>query len=180
MITQSSIMETHDNWGRGHIEPFWDNHHCQLEYIKEDFNSPEDIAKWDSAGYSSNYVGALCDMRKEQAWYTQDIVNELLKTFPITDIGTSYYRMETGSVLPEHRDTYKKYRKLFDCDLNNIIRIIVFVNNWESGHYFEIDQTPITNWKQGDYVWWRGDVNHMAANLGLTPRFTLQVTGHEL
>ena len=88
--------------------------------------------------------------------------------------------MGTGSVLPEHRDTYKKYRSLFNCDLNNIIRIIVFVENWESGHYFEIDQTPITKWKQGDYIWWRGDVNHMAANLGLTPRFTLQVTGHEL
>ena len=55
---------------------------------------------------------------------------------------------------------------------------MVFIEDWYSGHYLEVDNKPIVEWKRGDYVWWRGDVTHMAANLGTEYRFTLQITGH--
>jgi hypothetical protein len=176
--TKSSIMEIPDNWGKGHIEPFWDNHHHFLIYEKEDFNNPDDVDSWNKLGYNGNYVGGLCDMRKPQAWYTQDIVDKLLEHFPLKDIGTSYYRMSTGAILPHHRDTYKKYIELFGCDLSSIIRFVVFIEDWYPGHYLEVEHKPIVEWKCGDYVWWRGDVEHMAANIGKEFRFTLQITGH--
>lgn len=41
----------------------------------------------------------------------------------------------------------------------------------------DFDETPIINWKKGDYVLWKNDTPHMAANLGKENRYTMQVTG---
>jgi len=173
-------MATHDsNWHVGYIDPFWDDAHLRLEYSYKDFNSPPEIKKWNLKGYAGPFGGNLCDMNKTQAWYTSDLSQMLINMYGLNNVGTSFFRMDTGHILPSHRDTYKKYRELFDVELNNIQRIIVFLEDWKSGHYFEIEGKPIVSWKRGDYIWWRGDVEHMAANIGLEPRYTLQVTGHE-
>jgi hypothetical protein len=54
---------------------------------------------------------------------------------------------------------------------------VIFLEDWQSGHYFEIDGTPITAWSAGDVITWRYDVPHVAANVGMTDRYTLQITG---
>jgi hypothetical protein len=61
---------------------------------------------------------------------------------------------------------------------HTIHRAIVFLEDWASGHYLEIDGEPIIKWTAGDVVIWCYDTPHMAANMGLTPRYTLQITGH--
>ena len=49
---KSSITETHDNWHRGHIEPFWSKvSYTKLNYTHEAFNNPMDIQKWKRQGY---------------------------------------------------------------------------------------------------------------------------------
>jgi hypothetical protein len=58
-----------------------------------------------------------------------------------------------------------------------VVRIIVFLEDWASGHYLEMNKTPILNWKAGDWVCWRSDFLHLAANIGKTDRYTLQLTG---
>jgi hypothetical protein len=45
-------------------------------------------------------------------------------------------------------------------------------------HYFEGAGLPMTQWRAGDAVEWDYDTPHMAANVGLEPRYTLQITGH--
>jgi hypothetical protein len=96
------------------------------------------------------------------------------------DIGTSYYRMDTGTILPVHQDTYKRYVELFDLQgkEHTIRRAIIFLEDWQSGHYLELKGIPVTDWKKGFTVMWDYDAPHMAANIGLTPRYTLQITGH--
>jgi hypothetical protein len=96
------------------------------------------------------------------------------------DIGTSYYRMNTGTVLPTHGDLYTKYIDLFDLQgrEHNIRRAIVFLEDWSSGHYFEAMGVPCTNWTAGQVMEWTYNTPHMAANIGLAPRYTLQITGH--
>jgi hypothetical protein len=41
----------------------------------------------------------------------------------------------------------------------------------------EIDGKPCLEWKRGDYVCWNFDVPHYAANFGVDPRYTMQITG---
>ena len=61
---------------------------------------------------------------------------------------------------------------------HTISRALVLLEDWQSGHYLEVDNNPIVNWSAGDTVEWIYDTPHMAANLGLAPRYTLQITGH--
>ena len=53
----------------------------------------------------------------------------------------------------------------------------MFLENWKSGHYFEVDGFPVFNWKAGDYCMWTHSVPHFAANIGIEDRYTLQITG---
>ena len=173
-------METQD-WGKGHIVPFWDNEYKKLNYTLESFNNPQDMVRWRRDGYvhpDSHFTGFMCDMRQQQPTWNSHLINWFADTFGVTDVGTSYYRMGTGVILPNHGDTYKRYIKLFGCNLENIVRALVMPEDWKSGHYLEVDGVPITNWKAGDYFWWRGDLTHMAANIGVEKRYTIQLTGH--
>jgi hypothetical protein len=88
--------------------------------------------------------------------------------------------MHTGTVMPVHRDLYVKYIELFDLKgkEHTICRALVLLEDWQSGHYLEVNNKPIVDWTAGDTVEWIYDTPHMAANLGLTPRYTLQITGH--
>ena len=73
---------------------------------------------------------------------------------------------------------YPSSRKFYETEIEEIEqKIKFFLENWKSGHYFEINDTPIVKWKKGDYVMRKNDVPHMAANLGRENRYTMQVTG---
>lgn len=86
--------------------------------------------------------------------------------------------MTAGIVLPEHGDTYAKFREIYGVpDSAVIMRAIIFLEDWQSGHYLEIDQTPVVAWRAGDGIFWQDDTPHLAANMGHTPRYTLQITG---
>ena len=158
---------------------FWDDQYKQLDYRTEDFNNPRDVEVWLAQGHSSKFTGAMCDMRRPQPSWNQRFV-DYFAALGWQDIGTSYYRMDTGTVLPVHRDLYKKYVELFDLQGQEytIRRAIVFLEDWASGHYLELKGVPITGWRRGFTVIWAYDEPHMAANIGITPRYTLQITGH--
>ena len=161
------------------IECFWDDEYKNLNYSVESFNNPLDTERWLRAGYRCNFTGAMCDMRYPQPSWNNKFV-EYFARLGWQDIGTSYYRMDTGTILPTHQDTYKRYVELFDLQgkEHRIRRAIVFLEDWASGHYLELKGVPVTKWRRGFTVVWAYDAPHMAANIGLTPRYTLQITGH--
>jgi hypothetical protein len=88
----------------------------------------------------------------------------------------SVYRMNPGTTLPMHGDTYARFRELHNWT-GDIHRAVVYMEDWQSGHISEIEDTVITGWKAGDYIVWKNDTQHLAANVGKTSRYTLQVTG---
>jgi hypothetical protein len=161
------------------IDPFWDDEYLHLDYEVETFNNPLDLELWRKQGYGGNFTGAMCDMRKTQPSWNHQFI-KYFQNLGWRDIGTSYYRMDTGTILPVHQDTYKKYVELFNLQgqEHTIRRAIVFLEDWNSGHYLELDNIPVTRWSKGFTVIWAYDRPHMAANIGLTPRYTLQITGH--
>ncbi len=179
---KSSITETHERWHKGHIEPFWSKQsYSKLEYTLEDFNNDHDIIRWRRQGYvhpSSHFTGFMCDMRKAQPSWNEQIIEWFAQTYNVQDVGTSYYRMGTGVILPNHRDIYKRYRELFDVKLKDCVRAVIYLEDWKPGHIAEIEDTPVTDWRAGDYLFWESDTPHMAANIGLDKRYTLQLTGH--
>lgn len=167
-------MITHFN-----IAKFWDDEYKYLTYVNEPFNDKVSLQKWLDMGFANKFTGDMCDMRHQQpSWNSKfiDIFSEL----GWKDIGTSYYRIMPGTILPTHQDLYLKYIELFQLQgkEKNIRRAVVFMEDWQPGHYAEYLDTPLSQYKAGATVVWEYDAPHMAANVGSTPRYTLQITGH--
>ena len=86
--------------------------------------------------------------------------------------------MGPGTTLPNHSDTYARFREIYNIkDPSKIFRAVVFLENWQSGHYFEVNEDPVVEWAAGETVIWQYDTKHLAANIGNTDRYTLQITG---
>lgn len=162
-----------------HIRCFWDDEFRHLNYIHEPFNNPEDTQRWLAQGFSNKFVGDLCDMRQPQPSWNQRFV-DLYRDRGWQDIGTAYYRMMPGTIQPTHSDLYVRYVRLFGLQgqEHRIRRAIVFLEDWQPGHYGEHLGAPFVSWQAGDVVEWCYDTPHMAANCGSVPRYTLQITGH--
>lgn len=170
-------MEIQNNTAQ--IDCFWDEEYQKLEYCTEPFNNPADVDLWNKQGYKCNFVGAMCDMRKTQPTWNHRFV-EYFSQLGWKDVCTSYYRMDTCTILPLHRDIYAKYIDLFNLKgkEQTIRRAIVFLEDWASGHYLELNNCVYTGWRRGFCVMWSYDEPHMAANIGVKPRYSLQITGH--
>jgi hypothetical protein len=171
-------MATH-GYSRYHTGAVWDEEYRDLDYIQEQFNDPDKLAEWQQMGYQNVATGYMCDMRSPQPVWNPYIVGFFAQR-GWRDIGTSYYRMGPGCILPNHSDLYKRYVNIYDLQglEHTIRRAIVFLENWKSGHYLEVAGDAITGWAAGDIVEWSYDAPHLAANMGLENRYTLQVTGH--
>ena len=164
-----------NTWAQGHVDPWWGLRHRDLAYINEPFNDPTSLAEWRRLGFSqSRFTGDMYDMRNnEPVW-----VDSFRSIFPFERFSWSFYRMTPGCVLPAHRDTYDRFRLIHGLETtDSVVRAIVFLEDWSSGHYMEMNGTPFTGWRAGDWVSWHDDFLHLAANMGRTDRYTLQLTG---
>jgi len=163
------------NWRLGSIADPWWSGHRDLAYVNEPFNDPDSMAHWQALGYTqTRFTGDMYDMRNPEP----DWMADFRSVFPWQHWAWSVYRMGPGTVLPNHSDTYVRYREIYGIqDLGQIWRAVVFLEPWQSGHYFEIDGQPVTQWSRGDFAMWSGTTPHLAANMGQTPRYTLQITG---
>lgn len=161
------------------LDVFWDDEFKNLDYVQEPFNDSEDVRRWLAQGYQPKICGAMADMKGRQPAWNQRFI-DYYTTLGWCDIGTSYYRMTSGTVMPVHQDRYVKYVSLFDLQgrEHNIRRALVMLEDWQSGHYLEINGRPVVSWQAGTVIEWNYDIPHMAANIGLSDRYTLQITGH--
>jgi hypothetical protein len=162
-----------------HIDRFWDDEFKTLDYRYEPFNDPESVQKWRDQGFSGKICGDMCDMRRSQPIWNQRFV-DYFTSLGWQDIGTSYYRMGSGTVMPTHGDLYKAYLKRFSLHglEHTIRRALILLEDWQPGHYLDIMGQAFVHWRAGDVVEWTYDTPHTAANIGQAYRYTLQITGH--
>lgn len=160
----------------GHIDPWWDDSFKQLEYKYLPHKDENMVLEWKAQGYANMHLNGAIHPLNDNEYATP-----FLDYFGWKDAGAALYQMNTGDLLPVHRDHYLTYQRVFNItDTSVIWRAIVFMDDWRSGHYFDINNTPVVNWRRGDYIAWNFDVPHMAFNMGLEPRYTLQITGTQL
>ena len=169
-----AIPDHSHTWTRTWIQPWWKNHQ-DLDYVNEPFNDTQSLDLWRSMGYTqTKFTGDMYDMRNPEP----DWISPLRSHFNWQHFCWSVYRMTPGCVLPNHSDTYARFREIYKIqNPDSIYRAVVFLEDWQSGHYFEIDNTPLATWRAGDTIIWHNDVKHLAANMGMTNRYTLQITG---
>lgn len=146
-----------------------------LTYINKQFNNQKTIEKWKSLGHNyEKYTGLMRDQSKQLPNWCFEVKMQI----PLQNSSVTLYCMFPGTIMPEHSDTFTKYREIVNLSpTDDVGRAVIFLEDWKSGHYFEINNTPIVDWKKGDYVLWKNDTPHIAANLGKENRYTMQVTG---
>lgn len=96
----------------------------------------------------------------------------------LDNLSYSIQKLQPGMLLPWHTDAYSFFCKNNKItNLDNVVRVIVFLEDWQKGHISEVDNQVNTKYKAGDWISWRGTTPHLAANLGHSDRYTLQITG---
>ena len=169
------ILESNNTWSRFRLPEVWWTNHEAIPYFNEPFNDPDSLNWWRSLGYTqTKFTGDMYDMRFEEPKW----IDRFREFFPWNHFSWSIYKMTPGCTLPRHSDLYVRFRKLYNIeDPGKIRRAVVFLDDWKSGHYFDVDDTPVLQWRAGEGVVWENDTPHSAANVGVTNRYTLQITG---
>jgi hypothetical protein len=171
-------METpvpNNAWAQGHVDPWWDLQHRDLNYINEKFDDTYSLREWRRLGYTqARFAGDMYDMTHAEP----DWIVPFRTIFPFERFSWNLCRMPPGRVLPARKDTYDRFKLVHGLETtHNVVCTIVFLEDWASGHYLEMNGRPFTGWRAGDWVSWRNDFLHLTANMGQTDRYTLQLTG---
>jgi|SRR6056300_445623 len=160
-------------WHKGYLPKIWGEGYKSFDYVRQPITGAESTT-WRKQGYTHNTTtGKMYDSRNPMPDWTTGVANLINLKNP----GFVFYRMDTLDIMPEHVDHFTTYCKVFNQDRKNVRRAIVFLEDWKPGHYFQIDNSAIVNYKAGEYVLWHPDVPHAASNIGIEPRYTLQITG---
>ncbi len=163
-----------------HITLPWKNfEHRELSYVNEPFNNLNAVSLWRELGYTNTmFTGDMYDMQNPWPVWLDMTVYE--KIFGWKQLSWSFYRMTTGTILPNHSDTYQLFKTLHPKSVEHTIcRAIVFLEDWSPGHILTLGDRQVDQWIAGDYVEWEEYMPHLAANVGLEDRYTLQLTGYK-
>jgi hypothetical protein len=158
----------------GHVDRFWDDGFKELAYVKVP-PIQEEYDHFLSQGYDPKYVKSFVGFMYNSSNPMPDWISKF--DFDLINCGYQFYRMDQLEIMPEHRDHFQNYCRVFNTTPDKVHRLVIMLEDWKPGHYFELDGTGYVNWKAGDWFRWRGDVPHAASNIGREPRYTLQITG---
>jgi hypothetical protein len=158
----------------GHVSRFWNDDFKSLTYTKQPITDDE-VSTWRSQGYDhiKSFSGSMYDSRNIMPEWVLN-TGQLFGMYKQTH---TLYRMDTLEIMPVHSDHFNTYCRLHDTTSEKVQRVILMLEDWKPGHYFELDGIGYVNWKAGDWFKWTGDVPHAASNIGIEPRYTLQITG---
>ena len=91
---------------------------------------------------------------------------------------SSFITQTPGNTLPMHQDTFINFKLKNNIDPKNpdVVRYMIFMEDWQPGHTFLVEDEDVSYWKKGDMVFW-GDKYHLGSNGGSVPKTTLNITG---
>ena len=127
--------------------------------------------------------------KKEQTKYLQIFSDEYPKLFEkfikfskLGNATSSLIKQYPGNIIPWHYDTHvtfkNKIKKEKKLNKNTqIIRYMVFLTDWDWGHYFCVGNNVVHQWRAGDLITWKPHVHHCGSNAGMSPKITLNITG---
>jgi hypothetical protein len=159
---------------KGHLSKFWNDDFKKFNFVRQPIMQSE-IKQWRDMGYDyvKSFSGSMYDNRNPMPHW----VKSLKHMFGMYNQTYTFYKMTTLEIMPVHSDHYNTYCRIHNTTPDNVERVILMLEDWKPGHYFELDGIGFVNWKAGDWFKWRGDIPHAASNIGTEPRYTLQITG---
>lgn len=108
---------------------------------------------------------------------TSPWMDEVMEQLPLTHKGCRIMMQPPGNTMPWHVDNFWNLRHNHPDIGEYAIRYIVFPKDWDHGHLLQAGTTFITHWKAGDVIVWHPDKWHLSANVGISNKWTFNVTG---
>jgi hypothetical protein len=120
----------------------------------------------------------------QQLWFNSDHIDytALSAKLGIEIVTVSSILQPPGNVITMHRDTFFKIKNMYPDDTRKKVRANIYLEDWAPGHFINYqDQNKqwqtSTHWHAGDGYIWDSNHLHLSANAGLTPKYTLQISG---
>lgn len=88
----------------------------------------------------------------------------------------SWTSIEPGQSIPVHSDTFYKLRQKYNVDITQCLRYLVFLQDWQLGHFVEFEDFKIEKWKKGDVYRFDYRSPHCASNASNDRFVTCQVS----
>jgi len=148
--------------------PFEWIHNVSNENRAEEFESQNEYYRSIGFNESNTSFGQTFDVGSD--------INSFARTL-FSQYSVSVIKQLPGHCIPVHTDTYYTFAKNNKVDKTEIVRVNIFLERWKTGHYFEVNNTPILNWRAGDAIILTTDKPHLSANAGIEPKYTMQITG---
>lgn len=162
------------------------NEHRKEATVKSYHPRPFLNAETNEQAINANWIGYNKHNTTETNWgldpahnrTLKDLVGETnFKTLGI-DPDKSLLRLleyNPGHCLPLHCDGFEGFKRLYgDGDAT---RFFVAISDWDWGHVFQMHDNIIANWSPGDTYIVPAGVFHASANFGVSPKYTLTITG---
>lgn len=117
-----------------------------------------------------------------QLWWNETEVDflEIGNQLNIEVITISSIKQPPGCVVPWHRDTFFKIKEKYPNEKRRMVRANIFLEDRKIGHYIEHVSGVCFKWKKGQGFIWDSSIEHLGANAGMEPKYTLQVSGFYL
>lgn len=161
----------------GHLNRFWDDDFKNLDYVRKPGFTQQEIDVWVNQGYNPSCLNSFVGTMYDNSNVMPDWVYGLDDKFGLVNQSYTFYKMETLEIMPVHVDHFRTYSRLNNASIDQIYRVLIMLEDWKSGHYLELDGVGYVNWKAGDWFKWKSNTPHAAGNVGIEPRYTLQITG---
>lgn len=122
--------------------------------------------------YYNNNNSIIWQMFDESPQWAYDIAKLIPQNF--TNYVVSITRLDPGQTVPWHQDKHFMLQQKFGSGVT--LRYLIFLEDWKTGHYFEMHDEPYVKWNAGDYVTIKREDWHLGGNMGLQPFYSAQVT----
>jgi hypothetical protein len=153
----------------------WGTRHRNLEYCTDVFKDHNQEAGWIQAGHCPDSLTIELHVVKEPYEWMKYITDY----FPnLGNFSFCFSKFKPGTYFPMHIDRYGFYANHYNIlDLSQLYRYVIFLEDSKPGHILQVGNQVLAGWSRGQCVGWQNDTEHLAANLGLEDRYTLQITG---
>lgn len=158
-----------------HIPITWGEKHRHLKYSHDTFKDKIQESTWLESGHCHDALSIELHVVLDP----YDWMSYLTNYFDDLDhVSFCFSKFKPGQYFPMHQDRYGFFSKKYGInDPNQVWRYILFLEDSKPGHILQVGEDIYYQWKAGDCVKWQGTTPHLAANLGIEDRYTLQITG---
>ena len=153
----------------------WEDEHRRLRYTREP------LSEFDRLLYERSGYNMLKDTSLTHEIYSDPILplwcRHLTHVFGLYDLESAFHKIGLLDFVPPHVPSDVSYCDKYTVDPENVFQVIMFLEDWQSGQYLELDNIGITNWKEGTWYKIRSGTTISYGNFGKANMYLFWVTG---